>query len=307
MNLHSPITIEALKVLDVIDRRGSYAAAAEELDKVPSALSYVVQKLEEQLNVTLFQKQGRRSVLTPAGKHLLDEGRILLNSVERLAEQTQNVARGYESRIRVAIDTIMDIRPVYCAFKSFVDEHPDIEIDIQEEALNGAWEVLISDDVDLVIGAVGPVPQQKGIRTEEVAQLDLVYTCSPDHPLAKSTSPIKIENLSNVRRVVTHDSAREAVTWTRGLHSSLKDQVQQRFYVPNTYNKLNAQKAGIGVGFLPRHLIREELKAGELVELPLDNARPQPSTLYMAWKMVNQGKGLQRLRTLIQKQLKEQE
>ena len=85
MNLHSPITIEALKVLDVIDRRGSYAAAAEELNKVPSALSYVMQKLEEQLDVTLFQKQGRRAVLTPAGRHLLEQGRELLNAIERLA------------------------------------------------------------------------------------------------------------------------------------------------------------------------------------------------------------------------------
>ena len=50
----SPITLEALMVIDAIESRGSYAAAAEALDKVPSALSYIVQKLEEQLDVTLF-------------------------------------------------------------------------------------------------------------------------------------------------------------------------------------------------------------------------------------------------------------
>jgi DNA-binding transcriptional LysR family regulator len=74
--MNSPaITIEALLVLDAIEHRGSYAAAAEQLGKVPSALSYIVQKLEEQLNVTVFQLQGMRAVLTPAGKHLLTEGR----------------------------------------------------------------------------------------------------------------------------------------------------------------------------------------------------------------------------------------
>ncbi len=50
-----PITVEALLVLDAIESRGSYAAAAEQLNKVPSALSYIVQKLEEQLNVTIFE------------------------------------------------------------------------------------------------------------------------------------------------------------------------------------------------------------------------------------------------------------
>ena len=72
------ISMGALIVLDAIVERGSYAAAAEHLNKVPSALSYIVQKIEDQLSVTLFQRQGRRTVLTPAGKHLLNEGRKFL-------------------------------------------------------------------------------------------------------------------------------------------------------------------------------------------------------------------------------------
>ena len=50
----SPITLDALQAIDAIDRRGSFARAAEELDKATSALSYTIQKLEEQLGVTLF-------------------------------------------------------------------------------------------------------------------------------------------------------------------------------------------------------------------------------------------------------------
>lgn len=57
--MKNPITIEALTVLDAIDWRQSFAKAAEELNKATSALSYVVQKLEEQLNITLFERQGR--------------------------------------------------------------------------------------------------------------------------------------------------------------------------------------------------------------------------------------------------------
>ena len=44
-----PITMDALQALDAIERRGSFAKAAEELNKATSALSYTVQKLEEQL------------------------------------------------------------------------------------------------------------------------------------------------------------------------------------------------------------------------------------------------------------------
>lgn len=63
----NPITIEVLETPDAIDRRGSFAKAAEELNKATSAVSYAVLELEEQSDIALFQRQGRRSVLTPAG------------------------------------------------------------------------------------------------------------------------------------------------------------------------------------------------------------------------------------------------
>ena len=57
-----PITLDALEVLDAIDRKGSFAAAANELFRVPSAISYTVQKLEQDLDVVLFRKEiGRAS------------------------------------------------------------------------------------------------------------------------------------------------------------------------------------------------------------------------------------------------------
>ena len=53
-NKERALTLEAIRVLDAIDRRGSFAAAADELGKVPSALSYTVQKLEDELDAMLF-------------------------------------------------------------------------------------------------------------------------------------------------------------------------------------------------------------------------------------------------------------
>ena len=91
----SPITIEVLETLDAIDRRGSYAKAAEELNKATSAISYIVQKLEEQLDIALFQRQGRRSVLTPAGQLVLEEGRKILNASVKLANAAKEIATGW--------------------------------------------------------------------------------------------------------------------------------------------------------------------------------------------------------------------
>lgn len=106
MSNKSPITIEVLETLDAIDRRGSYAKAAEELNKATSAISYIVQKLEEQLDIALFQRQGRRSVLTPAGQLVLEEGRKILNASVKLANAAKEIATGWEPQIRIAVDSM---------------------------------------------------------------------------------------------------------------------------------------------------------------------------------------------------------
>jgi DNA-binding transcriptional LysR family regulator len=70
------------------------------------------------------------------------------------------------------------------------------------------------------------------------------------------------------------------------------------FYVPSMEYKIRAQIAGIGCGFLPRFRIQEFLKKGQLIELQITPARPVVP-LYLAWKVVNQGKALKRLREML--------
>ncbi len=290
----NPITLEALQVLDTIARRGSYALAAEELGKVPSALSYVIQQLEEKLGVTLFTRQGRKAVLTPAGQHLLTQGRSVLQAVKQLEESTRTIASGWETRLRIAIDSIIMDSEIFSIFNSFVQRHPEIEIDIREEVMSGSWESLLNDEVDLLVGAGGPVPQHKGIRAEAIAQLERVFAVSRSHPLAQSRHPISLQRLAQELTVVVHDSARQAIPWTRGLLTETR-----YFYVPTVQCKILAQLAGIGVGHLPRHRIQHYLDSGALIELPLEQREsfgdPQ---LYLAWKVVNRGKGLGVLRQL---------
>jgi len=290
---NNAITLEAINVLDAIDKRGSYAAAAEQLNKVPSALSYVVQKLEEQLQVTIFQKQGRRSVLTPAGKNLLIEGRLIVEAVQKLADKTQTIANGWEPKLNIAISSVLEPGRIFSIFKKFLDKHPSVEMDISEEIMNGAWEALVDDRVDLIVGASGDIPKQKGIQTLPFCFFDLVFAVSPDHPLAKKTQPIPNEVIEKYRAVVAHDTAKKWITQTNSVIS--KDNY---FYVPSVEYKLHAQLQGIGCGFLPRSRVQQYLDNGQLIELTL-TPEHHPVQLYLAWKTVNRGKALKRIREML--------
>jgi len=288
-----PITIEALLVLDAIEYRGSYAAAAEQLNKVPSALSYIVQKLEEQLNVTLFQRQGRRAVLTPAGKHLLAEGRKVLKAMNTLSEQTQTIANGWEPRIRIACDTIIDIKPIYKGLQHFLNEHQNIEIDVQEEVMNGTWEALINDSVDLVIGAPSPVPSQKGIRAIKIEELNSVLVVSKSHELSHAKQPMQTSELTRFRSIVVHDSAQHEIPWSVNMIEG-----SQHFFVSSINQKIEAILSGIGIGYLPKNLIADHLAQGQLVIVELLEKRSSQD-LFMAWKITNKGKGLNQLITIL--------
>ncbi len=132
------ITLESLEVLDAIDRKGSFAAAAASLYRVPSKVTYTVNKLEEDLGVTLFRKEGRRSVLTPAGRLLLDQGRDILEAADRLVENTRQLDRGWESRLRIALDTVFGFDLLAESIHEFCNLQPGTEIDVREEVLGGS-------------------------------------------------------------------------------------------------------------------------------------------------------------------------
>jgi DNA-binding transcriptional LysR family regulator len=286
----NPITIEVLETLDAIDRRGSFAKAAEELNKATSAISYAVQKLEEQLDIAVFQRKGRRSVLTPAGLLILAEGREILQTTARLANRAKEVATGWEPRISIAVESLQSYPAFFGVLHEFLQEHSSIEIDVCESVLNGGWEALEQGRVDLIVGSPGPVPLQKGYRAIPLVTADLVPVIAAGHELAdKAKRPDTFEALlPKLRRVITHDTSMIDVTRSAGLSTD-----GQMFYVQNIDQKVEAIRAGIGIGHLPRQRIQRHLDSGELIPLVLAGDPVHDS--FLAWKISNKGKGLQAL------------
>lgn len=294
MAYRNPITIEVLETLDAIDRRGSFAKASEELNKATSAVSYAVQKLEDQLDISLFQRQGRRSVLTPAGQLILQEGRKILSATSRLANSAKEVATGWEPKIRIAIESTLNSSVLFGVLADFLEQHENVEIDLIESVLSGGWEALDQDRVELIIGVPGPVPSQKGFRTQVMAESELIPVIAASHKhaaIACDADALAVV-LPKLRRVITHDTARFDVPQSAGLSSDKLNTPGLSFYVQNIDQKLAAILAGIGIGHLPRNRIEQYLENGKLKQLNIAGEGNQRGN-YMAWKISNKGKGLQ--------------
>lgn len=281
-----PITLDALEVLDAIDRKGSFAAAANGLFRVPSAISYTIQKLEQDLGVILFRKEGRKALLTEAGKVLLEQGREILEATERLAIATKKTHSGFEPVFNIAIDSILDFDFIYPIINEFYTVLPDIEINIFEEVLGGGQEAITSNRADLIIGTGTDSLSSQGIKYHKIGEIEWNFAVAPGHDLTKSPLPLSQQMIEQHRFIVVRDSAKSQAPQSRRVFSK-----RPVLSVPSITEKIHAQCLGLGVGFLPAHRIQPQLKQGKLIALPVENTIPKEG-IYMAWKTSNKGKVL---------------
>ncbi|HEX4913249.1 MAG TPA: LysR family transcriptional regulator, partial [Vicinamibacterales bacterium] len=114
---------------------GGYAQAAEVLHKTQSTVTYAVQKLEQLLGVKVFEIQGRKAVLTPAGEVLVRRGRTLVKEAVQLEQVARGLAAGWEPELRLAVDAIFPTWLLLQCFAEFSAEHPDTRIELIESVL----------------------------------------------------------------------------------------------------------------------------------------------------------------------------
>ncbi|MEQ1773934.1 MAG: LysR family transcriptional regulator, partial [Burkholderiales bacterium] len=279
-------SLDALLVLDAIDRRGSFAAAAHELHRVPSAITYTLQKLEEDLDVLLFDRRGHRAKLTAAGRELLAEGRHILRAAGALETRVKRVATGWETELRIAYDDIIPAHAIFALAADFHQQQCGTRLRISAEVFGGCWDALASDRVDLIIGASGDGPAGGGYSTHLIGDVDWVFAVAPKHPLASAAEPLSPADILAHRAIVVADSSRNLPPRSAGLLTG-----QETLTVHNMAAKLLAQQMGLGVGHLPRNIAEHEAAAGTLVIKQTDEGRLN-TQLFLAWKSKHKGKAL---------------
>jgi DNA-binding transcriptional LysR family regulator len=275
-----------LQVLDAIDRKGSFAGAADELHRVPSAITYSVRQLEEGLGVELFDRRGHRAVLTAAGKALLSEGRKLLEAAADLECRVQQVAKGWESELRIAVDTLVGVHKLYGIVDEFYKETSGTRLRIATEVLGGTWDALASARADLAIGAGGDAPSGRNFATQPLGRVRMVLVAAPFHPICEEPEPLPESRVQRHRAVSVADTSRLLPPRTVGMLSG-----RDVLTVPTMEDKAAAHIAGLGVGFLPTWIAEREAAAGRLRILRAEPERP-PADVFTAWRPGDEGKAL---------------
>ncbi len=299
------LTPDALAMMDTIARTGSFAAAARELGKVPSALTYSVRQLEEALDVLLFDRSSRQAQLTAAGTELLHEGRRLLQEMDAVANRVRRVASGWEPQLSISVEDILSIPTVFELVQAFCEVRgvgsgpgacaaagPATRLRLRTDVLAGTWEALVTGQVDLAIGVSALHENPGGIELRPLGQMDFVFCVAPHHPLAALPDSLSDAQLVHYRAVAVADSAQRITPMTLNLLPG-----QDVLTVPSMRIKLGALLRCLGCGFLPEALARPHLEAGTLVQKATARAAAV-AEMHYAWRAdragpLGLGRGLQ--------------
>lgn len=253
------IDLDALETLHAIDEEGSFAAAARRLHVTQSSVSYAIRRLEERLNVEVFDRSGHRAELTEAGRMLLEEGREVLAGARRLEALATHVAEGWEPRLDVIIDGILPMNPVMAALRTMADTEVPTSIEVKMEFLGGVAHRFEADRADLML--VKDFEFGSHLTAHALSPVTVVLVSAPEHALARAKQSLQLTDLRDHIELTIQDSSADAGRDERMFGGP------RMFYLSDFHTKRHAILEGLGFGWMPMHLVEEELDDGRLVEL----------------------------------------
>ncbi len=171
-----------LQIIEAVSRLGTLTRAAEELCLTQSALSHAMRKLEQQVGTPLWEKDGRKLRLSPAGERVLATARRLLPQFVSTELQLRQIADGLRGTLRIG----MECHPCFQWLQTFVgpflQKWPDVDMDIIQKFQFGGIGALFAHEIDLL---VTPDPlYKKGLIFEPVFDYQQMLVVAANHPLA---------------------------------------------------------------------------------------------------------------------------
>ncbi len=267
------ISLDQWAAFKAVVDAGSFALAAEALNKSQSSVSYAIARLQEQLPRPVLTLEGRRAVLTEEGKVLYRRATELLRHAEVTEDYARISAQGLEAEVRIAVDLLLDVRLILPALDSLSTHYPFTRVRILETSLSGTEEALLEKKAEIVIGSQVPV----GHTGTPVKQIRMIPVAHPTHPLFSQREKVECQetaalgdpngitewDLKGARQIVLRDSGARREQNAGWLGS------EQRWTVSHFASSLKILRAGLAFAFLPEDWVAEDLRTGTLRQLPL--------------------------------------
>lgn len=265
------VSLEQWLTFKTVVDSGSYALAAEALNKSQSSVSYAISRLNDQLPQPVLSLQGRKALVTEAGQVLYRHAEQLLKQASEAEAVAKSLALGFESEVSIAVDVLLEVGSLVCAFEDFSREFPHTRIRVLETSLSGTTEALLEKTADLVIGSSTPV----GYRGTPLRQVTMIPVAAPNHPLIEKRESVSELELRSMRQVVLRDTGAHREQDAGWLQS------KQRWTVSHFSTSIKLLRSGLVFAFVPQNWVEEDLSNGLLQRIPLEPSMDRLIQMYL--------------------------
>ncbi|QEA38741.1 LysR family transcriptional regulator [Pistricoccus aurantiacus] len=267
------ISLEQWAVLQAVVDEGSFARAAESLNKSQSAVSYTLKSMQEQLPVEMLIIRGRKAELTEAGETLLRRARVLIEEALSLERLAANLAQDWEPEVRLAIEIIFPPELLGEALAAFIPESRSSRVQLIESVLSGTHEALVNGKADLIVTNRPP----PGLLGQPLLSIEFVAVAHPQHPLHHMGRELTEQDLRTHRQFVVRDTGIKRSQDAGWLGA------EERWTVSQLKTSIQFVTRGLGFAWLPLEHIRQELETEMLKPLPLAEGGSRHEELYLVF------------------------
>ncbi|GBQ87655.1 LysR family transcriptional regulator [Asaia krungthepensis] len=262
-----PLDRSHLSVIREITRAGSLTGAAASLNLTQPALSHSIRKLEDLLQVEIWRREGRKLVLTPAGRILLALAERVLPQFEQAEDRLGQMARGTSGKLRIGMECHPCYQWLLRVVAPYLDLWPGVDVDVRQKFQFSGIEALFTHEIDLL---VTPDPLLKpGLHFTPVFDYELVLVVGPGHPLT-GVPLIEPKHLATETLITYPVPIERLDVFTQFLQPAGISPLHHK-PIETTDIMLLMVAHGRGVAVLPRWLVEEQGHNFALQPLRLGN------------------------------------
>lgn len=242
-----------LMIIQEVAREGSLTAAGARLNLTQPALSHAVRKIETQLGVKIWRREGRSLVLTQAGQWLLSLANRLLPQFSLAEERLEQFANGERGILRIGMECHPCYQWLLNVVSPYLERWPKVDVDVRQKFQFGGIGALLSNEIDIL---VTPDPLYKpGLIFTPVFDYELVLVVGSSHKLHGLTF-ITPEQLADETLITYPVPAERLDIYTQFLQPAGIAPRQQK-QIETTDIMLVMVAHGRGIAVLPRWLVEE--------------------------------------------------